>query len=244
MNVTKSDRHKLRLIAGCAMAMSATWLNSVSSAVDAAQIASWTFESSVPATAGPFAPESGAGSATGSHSGSTVYSSPSGNGSPHSFSSTNWSIGDYYQFQVSTSGLDAIQLSWDQASSNTGPRDFQLAYSTDGTNFTNIGLVYAVLANASPNPVWTNATPQPVFNFTRDLTSIAAIDNAANVFFRLSDASTVSANGGTVASGATDRVDNFTVSGSVAVAPEPSSIAMALVGLVALSSVAVGRRKT
>ncbi len=68
-------------------------------------IADWTFETSAPVTAGPFSPEIGAGSASGFHSGTTTYSSPVGNGSSHSFSSNGWSVGDYYQFQVSATNF-------------------------------------------------------------------------------------------------------------------------------------------
>ena len=88
----------------------------------ASVIADWTFETSQPATAGPFSPETGAGSATGSHAGAAVYSTPAGNGSSHSFSSNTWAVGDYYQYQVSTTGLDDISIQFDQTSSNTGPR--------------------------------------------------------------------------------------------------------------------------
>src|SRR6516164_6923551 len=71
-------------------------------------IASWTFETSQPVTAGPFAPEVGTGSALGVHSGSSTYSAPAGNGSSHSFSSTNWLVDDYYQFTLSTSNFNDI----------------------------------------------------------------------------------------------------------------------------------------
>src|SRR6266446_9928561 len=86
-----------------------------------AQIAQWTFETSIPATAGPFAPEVGSGSASGLHAGAAVYSSPAGNGSAHSYSANTWAVGDYWQFQTSTLGFSGIALSWDQASSSTGP---------------------------------------------------------------------------------------------------------------------------
>src|SRR5262249_6268835 len=68
-------------------------------------IADWTFETSQPTTAGPFNAEIGSGQATGHHAGAAVYSTPVGNGSAHSFSSTVWAVGDYYQFEVSTLGL-------------------------------------------------------------------------------------------------------------------------------------------
>src|SRR5438105_15687052 len=79
-----------------------------------AQIAQWTFETSAPTTAGPIAPEVGSGSASGSHAGAAVYSSPAGNGSVHSYSANTWAVGDYWQFQTSTLGSSGISLSWDQ----------------------------------------------------------------------------------------------------------------------------------
>jgi hypothetical protein len=209
---------KTILAAGCLVSLSA-WTSRASI------IADWTFETSQPATAGPISPESGNGSATGSHVGATVYSSPAGNGSSHSYSSTLWAVGDYYQFQVNTLGEMDIQLSWDQASSNTGPGQFGLFYSTDGVNFTQFGADYTVLANAAPNPVWNAITPSPLYSYNVDLSSINALNNAATVYFRLTDNSTVSANGGMVGTGGTDRVDNFEVTGSdiVAAVPEAST---------------------
>jgi hypothetical protein len=184
-------------------------------------IATWTFESSVPATAGPFGPEVGSGSALGFHSSSSVYSNPVGNGSGESFSSTNWSIGDYYQFQVSTLGMNSIALTWDQTSSNTGPANFLLAYSTNGTSFTNV-TSYSALANGGANPAWSFGSASSAYTLAFDLTNVTALDNQANVYFRLIDASNVAANGGSVASAGTDRVDNFSVNGVSAV-PLPAA---------------------
>jgi hypothetical protein len=196
----------------------------------ASVIADWTFETSAPATAGPFNPESGAGQASGSHAGTSTYSSPAGNGSSHSFSSTNWAVGDYYQFKVSTTGLSNIDLTFDQTSSNTGPGNFQLEYSTTGSGFTNFGSAYTVLANSAPNPPWNATTGSSLYTITDDLSSITALNNAPAVYFRLADSSTVSANGGVVASGGTDRVDNVIVQS----VPEPMSMSVIAVGAVGL----------
>src|SRR5260221_7300627 len=69
--------------------------------IQAQVITKWTFESTVPTNAGPFSAEIGAGFASGLHAGAAVYSSPSGNGSTHSYSANTWAIGDYWQFQTS-----------------------------------------------------------------------------------------------------------------------------------------------
>lgn len=191
-------------------------------------LAQWTFETSVPTTAGPLAPEVGSGSALAFHAGASTYSNPTGNGSVESFSSTNWLVGDYLQFSFSTLGFGGLTLSFDQTSSGTGPRDFSIAYSTDGTSFTTLQ-AYTVLANAAPNPTWSSATYQPVYTLNFDLSAIAALDDQASVVIRLVDASTVSANGGTVASGGTHRIDNFIASASPV--PEPGTWAMLAAGL-------------
>ena len=192
-------------------------------------ISQWTFETSIPATAGPFSPEVGSGSALGLHAGAATYSSPAGNGSVHSFSVNTWAVGDYFQFNLGTVGYSGIGLSFDQTSSGTGPRDFSLQYSTDGTTFTPFAS-YAVLANASPNPAWNATTASSLYTQNFDLSGVTSLNNAASIYFRLVNTSTVSAAGGTVAAGGTDRVDNFTVY----VVPEPGSL-LAVGGLVLLA---------
>jgi len=202
-----------------------------STSVKAQIITKWTFETSVPATAGPFAPEIGSGSASGFHSGSggtTTYSSPAGNGSTHSFSANGWAVGDYYQFQTGTLGDSGLTVSYDQTSSNTGPGQYQFGYSTDGVNFTSFGAVYSVLANAAPNAPWNATTSSSAYTLTYDLSSVAGLNNQNNVYFRLTDEATTSANGGAIGTAGTDRVDNFTV--SLTPAPEPTTLALGLLG--------------
>ena len=206
-----------------------------SASANAATIADWTFESTAPTTAGPLAADIGSGAALGHHSGSSTYSSPVGNGSSHSFSSTAWSVGDYYQFQVSTAGLANLAVSWDQTSSNTGPRDFLFEYSTDGSNFQSL-FDYSVPANASPNAWSSNpAAYVALATNTQDLSSVVALNNQASVYFRLVDEDTTAANGLPVASGGTDRVDNFTVTASPV--PLPAALWLLASGLFGLGAV-------
>lgn len=199
----------------------------LASAANADILATWTFETSVPTTAGPHAAEVGSGSALGFHAGVSVYSNPVGNGSGESFSSTVWAVGDYYQFQVSAVGYEEITITWDQTSSNTGPRDFDLQWSTDGVTFNTI-FGYQVLANAAPNPVWNSTTSSAIY--TNSATGPGALDGQATVYFRMTQTSMVSANGGTVATSGTDRVDNVIIEGTLI----PSPGALALAGLAGL----------
>jgi hypothetical protein len=178
-------------------------------------IAKWTFETSLPLTAGPHNPEIGSGSATGLHASvSAVYSNPSGNGSSESYSSSHWAPGDYYQFQLSTSAYTDIKISFDQAGSSTGPRDFILEYSTDGLTFTLFGSTYTVQLNGSPNPTLNASLYQSIYTLAFDLSSETALDDDASVYFRLTNTSTVSIGGGVVAATGSNRVDNFTVTGT------------------------------
>jgi hypothetical protein len=206
----------------------------------ASVIADWTFESSAPTTVGPFSPEIGSGSAFASGLG--TISSPAGNGSPHSFSANGWTNAplSYYQFNVSTVGNSGIGVTFDEASSSTGPANFLFQYSTDGISFTTFAS-YSPLVNASPNPVWNSSTSSSLYNFSFDLSSITALNNASTADFRLLETGTVSegGNGGVVAGNGTDRVDNFIVS----TVPEPSTLGLsALAGVLGLARVV--RRKS
>lgn len=193
-------------------------------------LANWTYEVSIPATAGPFAAEAGvfagASMSSGAHvSASTVYSNPVGNGTAESFSSNFWAVGDYWQFTTSTVGYEALTLTWDQSSSNTGPRDFSLAWSTDGSTFTPFH-DYSVLANAAPNPVWTSGTYQPMYTMG-PLSLPSALENQATIYIRMVQRTSISANGGTVATSGASRVDSVKIEGEYVPAPG----AAALIGL-------------
>jgi hypothetical protein len=197
----------------------------------AATIAHWTYEgTTTPANVtdngtGPtVAPELGSGTSTGLHaSAATDWTTPSGNGSDNSLNSNNWAPGDYLQYQASTVGLQDIKISWDQTRSSTGPTGFKLQYGTDGSAFTD-DLSYTVLNNEAANGgTWDSSAFIPNYHFDVDLSTIAALDNQATLYFRLTNTVT-----GTNVAG-TSRVDNFTITGIV---PEPASLMLiAMAGL-------------
>lgn len=198
-------------------------------------LANWTYESSIPTTAGPFAAEAGINAATSQSLGGTggTYSNPVGNGTVESFSSNGWDVGDYFQFSTSTLGYNNITIQFDQVSSGTGPRDFNLQYSVNGTDFFNIQS-YSVLANAAPNNFWSSGTYFPEHTYSG--IGPAALDNQATVWFRMTNSTTVSANGATVAAAGTSRFDSVIINGTVV--PAPASVA-----LLGLAGLVGGRRR-
>jgi hypothetical protein len=210
-------------------------LNCWAAHASAGTIAQWTFETSIPTTAGPFAPEVGSGAALGSAGPSAVYSNPVGPGSAESFSANNWTVDGYWQFSTSTLGYDDIKVSFDAMGSNTGPKDFKIAWSTDNSTYTDFGNYALINASWSSQPTFVNP---PAAHFDFDFSSVAALENQPAVYFRLIDTGTVSINGGTVATSGTSRVDNFTISG----VPEPTSLA--LLGLASVACVGVIRRRS
>ena len=196
-------------------------------------VAHWTFEAvslSTPGatlnvSAGSAAADAGlqtAGSAfTGAHaSAATIWTTGAGNGSTKGVGSDRWAVGDYWQFSASTTGYQDISLVWDQIGSNTGPGNFKVQYSTDGTNFTDFS-TYATPNNAGAALSWSSTTPISTSTLNFDLSSITALNNAATVYFRLVNNNTTSVNGGTVATAGTGRLDNFKITAMPLVVTPP-----------------------
>jgi hypothetical protein len=183
------------------------------------------FASFTGASVGPILADSGTGSAYGVHaSTATVYSAPVGNDSAKSFSANHWLSGDDYDFQVPTTGLDDILVSFDQTSSGTGPKAFSLVYASGATS----GTVPYTVGTASFAA--TSSVTAVTFGF--DLSAVTGLDNSSLVDFKLVDNDTTTATGGT------DRVDNFIVQGTATSVPEPAGLS-----LLAASTLALVRRR-
>jgi len=196
-------------------------------------IAHWTFEPLALSAANTntppdgwlndIAPETGSGTASGFHADTaTAYSTPAGNGSPTSISANHWSVNDYYEFAISTSGFKDINLSYDQTGSSTGPANFQLSYSVNGTDFTPFDS-YTVSQVS-----WSSGSSTGSSAHAFDLSSVTDLNNQPAVYFQIVDVGTASIGGSVVASGGTDRIDNFIVTATLV--PEPSIIAISFVG--------------
>ena len=192
-------------------------------AIQAATIANWTFETSIPTSSGPLAPESGSGTGTSVHATPNSFSNPSGNGSAESWNSDSWAIGDYYQFQVSTAGLSDVVFSWDQTRSAAGPGqpapsnpNFRLQFSTDGSTFTNV-VDYLVQALT-----WNSTTATVASQFSQSLNSFTQLNNQPTVYFRLTAIQAAQNSGGQ------SRVDNILVTA----VPEPAAGLLLIVAFV------------
>ena len=198
-------------------------------------IAKWTFETADFSSTASQSPFLSVGTAlaeygglvagsevSGSHaSASTVWSTPTGNASANSLSANNWAVGDYFQFKVATENFYNLSVSYDQAGSSTGPKDFKFQYSIDGITFTDFGTEYSVNASASPN-AWSSSNYYSLFTNSNNLNALTEVNNKPFVYFRIVNTTTAAINLGTTATTGTDRVDNFTVIGSPCPAITPS----------------------
>ena len=184
--------------------------------------------------------------ATGKHTTTSTYSTPAGDVDPtlstpatspslHAFSANGWSVGDYWQFTTSTLGDTGVNVAWDQSGSGTGPQFFSLQYSNALTGGAFVTLA-GPLSIGTAASTWNTTTAGQL---STNAPGGGALDNSSVIIFRLVDTSTTAITGGTVASGGTDRVDNFTV---FAVVPEPSTVALVAAGLIGM--VAMRRRRS
>ncbi|MFM1824150.1 MAG: hypothetical protein RI967_2416 [Planctomycetota bacterium] len=161
-----------------------------------------------------------------------TYTSPAGNGSQYAFSSNNWLTGDYYEARVSTLGYSGVELSWDQARSSTGAKQFELIMSVDGgSNWTTVLATYDVLQSGgggAPGTWSASGAYNPIYTTVASLGAMA--DNQSEVIVRwraLVDA--VSSTGAYAASGSV-RIDNVMFNSI------PAPGAVALLGLAGLAA--------
>lgn len=112
-----------------------------------------------------------------------------------------WDVpGGYWQAQISTTGYSQLTLSSKHYGSKTGPRDFKIQYSIDGTNFNDvIGGEYMLTESLAYGP--------------NNLALPGEAENQEIVYIRWLNTSNVSINGGTVASGGTSRIADIKIMG-------------------------------
>ena len=131
-------------------------------------------------------------------------------GPQNSYYSRGWgSEGQWWQLSgLSTQGFEHIELSFFARGSNTGPRDFRLEYSTDGTNWrpltdgNNVIITYVIDTNNR-------------FHQQGPYQLSDAISNIEVLYIRFFNYSTQSVSGGTTQSSGTSYITDITITGTV-----------------------------
>jgi hypothetical protein len=199
-------------------------------AANADIVAGWTFQNAafISSTVGSSTftyPQTGTSTAfTGYHADArTKWYNNVGNGSSSAVNSDYWTVGDYYQASLSTTGYTGISLNFDMTRSASGPQNFKVDISTNGgSSWATIGTVVVLQNGAAPNASWTSAAYNAAYTTT--FTGITAADNQATLLIRWISTSASSSTGGTA------RIDNVQVQGTLVPAPG----AAALIGLAGL----------
>ncbi len=164
---------------------------------------------------GPVFPEAGiqtnSASASGFHvAPGTVYSAPAGNGSAKSLNANNWTTNDYFQIRFGMSGYHGLRLVFDQTGSSTGPAEFRILYSTDGSSFVSF-TNYSVPKANNTAVSWSSTSSNAASTVALNLSALAGLSNVAQVYLRILPRSTVSITNGTVGTTGASRFDNVTV---------------------------------
>ncbi len=209
-----------------ALFSSAAMLLVASATTRGATVTDFTFETSQPTTAGPIAPEiNNTGFTTGTAASAApggaapVFSSTAGNGSAHSYVANGFATGGYFQFTLNSTNFNGLGISYDQAGSSTGPRDFAFEYSTNGgASFTTLASSGYQLTSAA----FSSGTVNAALTHTFDLSTITTLNANANDVFRIYVTDGTSIGGSTIAAAGTDRVDNFIVTGTAVGTASPN----------------------
>jgi len=110
----------------------------------------------------------------------------------------------YWLFATSSEEFKDVRVSFSLRSSATGPRDFRVQYSTDGVIWRDANDPTIVV----PSALGIN---EPASQFAKTLP--VGANGAEKLFIRLVVDSTASANGGTIAAGGTNSINNIVITG-------------------------------
>ncbi len=156
-------------------------------------IAGWSF-TTAPENGLPAAATTGSGTLSIEGAAYTGYSSKA-------LAANTWTVGGGWVMEVDAAGYSGLTFSAQMRSSNTGPKNFNLQYSTNGTDWTVIDGSEGVIAGTGLAPVYT------------DMALPAALDNTA-FKLRVTCADNVSLNNGTVAEGGASNINHIVLKGT------------------------------
>lgn len=129
----------------------------------------------------------------------------SGSGGAGSFSTNNinWDNGQglkYWQISFSSQGYKNLAISSKQYSSNTGPRDFKIQYSLDGSIWADAGITITLAANFTKGVLNNIALP-------------SACDDRPVINLRWTMSSNIGVNGSNVGATGSNRIDDILLTG-------------------------------
>lgn len=227
---------------------------------NAATIAGFTFEA-LPTTGATvtssysYAADILGGTVTMSRPG-TAGSINSVGGNPGKALTGNNMAGGSYTFGFAIDDMESLAISFDMTGSGTGPRDFQVLYSLDGStfvSFTSFALsLMTVTATATSNSTVTgtlsgfaSASSATAWNwafsapaaFSDSITGVAGQSG----YLRILQSGTGAINpASTIGSGGTNRIDNVYITASPVAVPEPAAGSIVTLAAAALAA----RRRT
>ena len=108
----------------------------------------------------------------------------------------------WWSIETCSSGFANIEVSWNMRSSATGPRDFKLQFSTDGSTW---------IDGNNPDVALPSAVAIGNTNFIKTLPMEA--NNQSTLYLRFIQTSDIAANGATVGSGGTHQINNIIING-------------------------------
>jgi hypothetical protein len=194
-------------------------------------LAQWNFNTNQPPvfvaggnwyTNGPAA--LGSGTASALHQGPTSYFGLAIDTNNFALASTNWSVGDLWQFSFPVTGATNLTIELHRASSAPGPgyRNMQIE-SVSITNSVSLTLdAYVYCSPGITQPVYSAYSSLPTSIYTPSLINthgLSAVAGATNLTVTLVDASITNANGGMVGAAGVDALYSVTVYGAVPLPP-------------------------
>lgn len=111
--------------------------------------------------------------------------------------------GNYYQLVLDTELLGNIKLNYSMKGSKSGPKNFEILYSTDGVSF----------SSAGRKSISTDSTYEKF-----SVTLPGGANNASKLYVRIQVADNVSISNGTAGSGGTNYLNEISITGSPIVA--------------------------
>lgn len=125
---------------------------------------------------------------------------------PYSLGYKGFKADQYYQITCKSNMYGNLKLSFKMKGSNTGPKNFAVSYSTDGTNFSTLTESVSIAAAST----WQN------FQFTLPTETY----NASQLIIRLTAGGTTINNSSTLGTGGTNYIQEIAISGNPAVSDE------------------------